>query len=53
MPNLRGESHPAAHELFGAEYSGSDTVTINVYSDSCQAAQSLLSAPDRGPQWKL
>ncbi|TKJ38638.1 MAG: hypothetical protein CEE38_02745 [Planctomycetes bacterium B3_Pla] len=24
------------------EYSGSDTVTINVYNDSCQAAQSLL-----------
>jgi hypothetical protein len=23
------------------EYSGSDTVTINVYNDSCQAAQSL------------
>ncbi|MHC4728086.1 MAG: hypothetical protein ACYS17_12755, partial [Planctomycetota bacterium] len=23
------------------EYSGSDTITINVYSDSCQAAQSL------------
>ncbi len=28
------------------EYSGSDTVTINVYSDSCQAAQSL---PDYVP----
>ena len=41
MPDLRGESGPAAHELFGAEYSGSDTVTINVYSDRCQAAQSL------------
>ena len=28
------------------EYSGSDTVTINIYSDSCQAAQSL---PDYVP----
>ena len=28
------------------EYSGSDTVTINVYTDSCQAAQSL---PDYVP----
>ena len=28
-------------EASDGEYSGSDTVTINVYSDSCQAAQSL------------
>ena len=28
------------------EYSGSDTVTINVYNDSCEAAQSL---PDYVP----
>jgi hypothetical protein len=28
-------------EAFDGEYTGSDTVTINVYSDSCQAAQSL------------
>jgi len=33
-------------EAFDGEYSGSDTVTINVYSDSCQAAQSL---PDHVP----
>jgi len=33
-------------EAFDGEYSGSDTVTINVYSDSCQAAQSL---PDYEP----
>jgi hypothetical protein len=33
-------------EAFDGEYSGSDTVTINVYSDSCQAAQSL---PDYVP----
>jgi len=28
-------------EAFDGEYAASDTVTINVYSDSCQAAQSL------------
>jgi hypothetical protein len=28
-------------EAFDGEYFGSDTVTINVYSDRCQAAQSL------------
>jgi hypothetical protein len=28
-------------EASDGEYSGSDTVTINVYSDSCEAAQSL------------
>jgi T5SS/PEP-CTERM-associated repeat protein len=33
-------------EASDGEYSGSDTVTINVYSDSCQAAQSL---PDYVP----
>ncbi len=33
-------------EAFDGEYSGSDMVTINVYSDSCQAAQSL---PDYEP----
>jgi T5SS/PEP-CTERM-associated repeat protein len=33
-------------EAFDGEYSGSDTVTINVFSDSCQAAQSL---PDYVP----
>jgi hypothetical protein len=33
-------------EAFDGEYSGSDTVTINVYSDSCEAAQSL---PDYVP----
>ena len=33
-------------EASDGEYSGSDTVTINVYSDSCQAAQSL---PDYEP----
>jgi hypothetical protein len=33
-------------EAFDGEYSGSDTVTTNVYSDSCQAAQSL---PDYVP----
>jgi hypothetical protein len=33
-------------EAFDGEYSGSDTVTINVYDDSCQAAQSL---PDYEP----
>jgi len=33
-------------EAFDGEYPGSDTVTINVYSDSCQAAQSL---PDYVP----
>jgi len=33
-------------EALDGEYSGSDTVTINVYSDSCQAAQSL---PDYVP----
>ncbi len=33
-------------EAFDGEYSGSDTVTINVYNDSCEAAQSL---PDYEP----
>jgi hypothetical protein len=33
-------------EAFDGEYSGSDTMTINVYNDSCQAAQSL---PDYEP----
>ena len=33
-------------EAFDGEYSGSDTVTINVYDDNCQAAQSL---PDYVP----
>ncbi len=33
-------------DAFDGEYSGSDMVTINVYSDSCQAAQSL---PDYVP----
>jgi hypothetical protein len=33
-------------EAFDGEYTGSDTVTINVYSDSCKAAQSL---PDYEP----
>jgi hypothetical protein len=33
-------------EAFDGEYSGSDTVTINVYSDSCAAAQ---SRPDYEP----
>jgi hypothetical protein len=33
-------------EAFDGEYTTSDTVTINVYSDSCQAAQSL---PDYQP----
>jgi hypothetical protein len=28
-------------EVFDGEYSGSDTVTINVYNDSCEAAKSL------------
>jgi len=28
-------------EASGGEYSGSDTVTINVYNDGCEAAQSL------------
>jgi hypothetical protein len=28
-------------EAFDGEYTGSDTVTINVYTDSCEAAQSL------------
>ena len=28
-------------EAFDGEYTGSDTVTINVYNDSCEAAQSL------------
>ena len=28
-------------EAFDGEYTGSDTVTINVYSDSCEAAKSL------------
>jgi len=30
-------------EAFDGEYTSSDTVTINVYDDSCQAAQSLPS----------
>jgi hypothetical protein len=30
-------------EAFDGEYTSSDTVTINVYSDSCEAAQSLPS----------
>ncbi|MBA7623898.1 hypothetical protein ES703_31298 [subsurface metagenome] len=29
-------------EAFDGEYTGSDTVTINVYNDGCEAAQSLL-----------
>ena len=33
-------------EAFDGEYSGSDTVTINVYNDRCQAARSL---PDYRP----
>jgi len=33
-------------EAFDGEYTGSDTVTINVYNDSCEAAQSL---PDYVP----
>ena len=33
-------------EADDGEYTGSDTVTINVYSDSCEAAQSL---PDYVP----
>jgi hypothetical protein len=33
-------------EAFDGEYSGSDTITINVYNDSCQAARSL---PDYEP----
>ena len=33
-------------EASDGEYSGSDTITINVYSDSCRAAQSL---PDYEP----
>ena len=33
-------------EAFDGEYSGSDTITINVYNDSCEAAQSL---PDYEP----
>jgi len=33
-------------EASDGEYSGSDTVTINVYNDSCEAAQSL---PDYVP----
>jgi hypothetical protein len=33
-------------EAFDGEYTGSDTVTIRVYNDSCQAAQSL---PDYEP----
>ena len=31
---------------FDGEYAGSDTITINVYNDSCEAAQSL---PDYAP----
>jgi hypothetical protein len=33
-------------EAFDGDYTGSDTVTINVYNDSCEAAQSL---PDYEP----
>ena len=33
-------------EAFDGEYTGSDTVTINLYNDSCEAAQSL---PDYVP----
>jgi hypothetical protein len=33
-------------EAFDGEYAGSDTITINVYNDSCQAARSL---PDYEP----
>jgi len=33
-------------DAFDGEYTGSDTVTINVYNDGCQAAQSL---PDYEP----
>ena len=33
-------------EAFDGEYTGSDTVTINVYNDGCEAAQSL---PDYMP----
>jgi len=33
-------------EAFDGEYSGSDTLTINVYGDNCEAAQSL---PDYEP----
>jgi len=33
-------------EAFDGEYTGSDTVTINVYNDGCEAAQSL---PDYVP----
>jgi len=33
-------------EAFDGKYTGSDTVTINVYNDSCEAAQSL---PDYEP----
>ena len=28
-------------DAFDGEYTGSDTITINVYNDSCEAAQSL------------
>jgi hypothetical protein len=44
-------------EAFDGEYTGSDTVTINVYNDSCEAAQSLPDylpcTPGRGSQWGL
>jgi len=33
-------------EAFDGEYTGSDTITINVYNDSCEAAKSL---PDYEP----
>ena len=33
-------------EAFDGEYAGSDTITINVYNDSCEAARSL---PDYEP----
>jgi len=33
-------------EAFDGEYTASDTVTINVYNDSCEAAKSL---PDYEP----
>jgi hypothetical protein len=28
-------------EAFDGEYTGSDTITVNVYNDGCEAAQSL------------
>jgi len=41
-------------EAFDGECTGSDTVTINVYNDSCEAARSMLArlrAVSWGPQW--